>query len=167
MLDGGCDPLYIGRRLIRMASEDIGNADPRGLRLALDSCEAYERLGSPEGELALAQAVVFLACAAKSNALYTAFGAAMADAKRFGSVEPPLQLRNAPTKLMKTLDYGKGYRYSHDEPGQFSAGENYFPEELGERQYYHPVAAGLEIRIGERLAELRKLDKAARAREAG
>ncbi|MCG2633356.1 MAG: recombination factor protein RarA, partial [Gammaproteobacteria bacterium] len=166
MLDGGCEPLYIGRRLIRMASEDIGNADPRALRMTLDACEAYERLGSPEGELALAQAVVFLACAAKSNAVYSAMGAAMADARGSASMEPPLHLRNAPTRLMKQLDYGKGYRYAHDEPARFAAGENYFPEEMGARQYYHPVDAGLEIRIGERLAELRRLDQAARQEQA-
>lgn len=156
MLDGGCEPRYIARRVLRMASEDIGNADPRGLTMALEACEVYERLGSPEGELAIAQAVVFLACAAKSNAVYTAFGAAMADAKSLGSLEVPRHLRNAPTRLMKELDYGKGYRYAHNEPDAFAAGENYFAEGMEPRQYYQPVPRGLEIKIREALEKRRK-----------
>ncbi len=161
MLDGGCDPLYIARRVVRMASEDIGNADPRGLQLALDAWDVQERLGSPEGELAVAQAVVYLACAPKSNAVYTAFGAAMKDAREQGSLEVPLHLRNAPTRLMKELGYGKQYRYAHDEPEAYAAGENYFPEGLGRRQYYLPTDRGLEGKIAERLAHLRELDKRA------
>ena len=152
MLDGGCDPRYIARRVLRMASEDIGNADPRALTMALEACDVFERLGSPEGELAIAQAVVFLASTAKSNAVYVAFGEAMADAKSLGSLEVPLHLRNAPTKLMKGLGYGKDYRYAHDEPDGYAAGENYFPEGLQSRQYYRPVARGLEIKIAEALA---------------
>ena len=159
MLDGGCDPLYIARRVLRMASEDVGNADPRALEIALYAWEAQERLGSPEGELAIAQAVTYLACAAKSNAVYTAFDAAKRDARDGGSLEVPLHLRNAPTKLMKELGYGKRYRYAHDEPDAYAAGERYFPEELGERVYYHPVQRGLEIKIAEKLAQLRELDK--------
>ncbi|MCZ6804272.1 MAG: replication-associated recombination protein A [Proteobacteria bacterium] len=162
MVDGGCDPFYIARRVVRMASEDIGNADPRGLRIALDAWETQERLGSPEGELAIAQAIIYLACAAKSNAVYTAFNTAMQDAKQSGSKEVPLHLRNAPTKLMKSLDYGKDYRYAHNEPDAYAAGENYFPEELGTREYYHPVNRGLEIKISEKLAMLRQQDKEAR-----
>lgn len=158
MLDGGCDPLYIARRIVRMASEDIGNADPRALQLALNAWEAQERLGSPEGELALAQAVIYLACAAKSNAVYTAFTAARAEVEKSGSLAVPLHLRNAPTKLMKQLGYGKHYRYAHDEPNAYAAGENYFPEELKGQRYYYPVERGLEIKIKEKLAELRKLD---------
>lgn len=157
MLDGGCNPEYIARRVIRMATEDVGNADPRALRLALDAAETYERLGSPEGELAIAQAIVYMACAAKSNATYVAFGAAMDDAKNNGSLEVPLHIRNAPTKLMKELDYGKNYRYAHDEENAFAAGEKYFPEEMGELEYYHPVNRGLEIKIAEKLAQLRSL----------
>ena len=160
MLDGGCDPRYIARRLVRMASEDIGNADPRSLRLALDAWEAQERLGSPEGELALAQTVIYLACAPKSNAVYKAYSAALADAQNHGSLDVPLKLRNAPTALMKKLDYGKTYRYAHDEPDAYAAGESYFPESLGERKYYHPVQRGLEKKIAEKLAYLRQLDKA-------
>jgi putative ATPase len=159
MLDGGCDPLYLARRLVRVASEDVGNADPRALRLTLDAWEAQERLGSPEGELALGQAVVYLACAPKSNALYTAFNAALEDARKLGSAEVPLHLRNAPTRLMKELGYGKRYRYAHDEPEGYAAGEQYFPEEIGKRTYYHPVPRGLEIKIGEKLAFLRQLDE--------
>lgn len=159
MLDGGCDPLYIARRVLRMANEDIGNADPRGLQLALNAWETQERLGSPEGELAISQAVVYLACAPKSNAVYTAFAQAMADAKKYGSLEVPLHLRNAPTKLMKSLDYGKEYRYAHDEPEAYAAGEKYFPTEIGEKQYYFPVQRGLEIQIAEKLARLKELDK--------
>lgn len=159
MLDGGCDPLYIARRVIRMASEDIGNADPRGLQLAVDACEVYERLGSPEGELALAQAIVYLAVAAKSNAVYSAFNEAMRDAKEFGSLDVPLHLRNAPTKLMKQLGYGKEYRYAHNEADAYAAGENYFPEELSNRIYYHPTQRGLELKIGEKLMQLRQKDR--------
>ncbi len=159
MIDGGCDPLYIGRRLVRTASEDIGNADPRALELALNACEVYERLGSPEGELALAQAVLYLAVAPKSNAAYVAFGEAMRVAKESGSLDVPLHLRNAPTKLMKELDYGKNYRYAHDEKDAYAAGENYFPEELKNRTYYRPVPRGLELKISEKLTQLRALDK--------
>lgn len=159
MLDGGCDPRYIARRTIRMANEDIGIADPRALELALNACDVYERLGSPEGELAIAQAIVYLSCAPKSNAIYLAFGQAMQDAKLHGSVDVPLQLRNAPTKLMKNLGYGKAYRYAHDEPEAYAAGENYFPDELKPRIYYRPVPRGLETKIAERLAYFRELDK--------
>jgi putative ATPase len=156
MLDGGCDPRYVARRVLRMASEDIGNADPRALALALQASETYERLGSPEGELAIAQAVVFMACAAKSNAVYVAFGAAMADAQQHGTLEVPLQLRNAPTGLMKSLGYGKGYRYAHDEPDAYAAGEKYFPEGMEPARYYQPVDRGLEIKIREALERRRK-----------
>lgn len=156
MLDGGCDPRYIARRVLRMASEDIGNADPRGLTMALEACEVYERLGSPEGELAIAQAVVFLASTAKSNAVYAAFGEAMEDAKTLGSLEVPLHLRNAPTRLMKRLGYGKDYRYAHDEPDAFAAGENYFPEGMAPKQYYRPAPRGLEIKIAEAMEKRRK-----------
>ncbi len=162
MLDGGCDPLYIARRVVRMASEDIGNADPRALQLALSAWDVQERLGSPEGELAIAQAVVYMACAPKSNAVYTAMGAAMDDAQKQGSLEVPLHLRNAPTRLMKQLDYGKGYRYAHDEAEAYAAGENYFPEGLGKRQYYFPTEQGLEGKIAERLAHFRELDRKVR-----
>lgn len=157
MLDGGCDPLYIARRVVRMASEDIGNADPRGLELALNAAHAYERLGSPEGELALAQAIVYLACAPKSNAVYVAYKAAMADARSSGSLDVPIHLRNAPTKLMKDLGHSAEYRYAHDEAHAFAAGENYFPEALKGKRYYFPVERGLEIKIKEKLAFLRKL----------
>lgn len=156
MLDGGCDPRYIARRVLRMSFEDIGLADPRGQTLALEACEIYERLGSPEGELAIAEAVVFLACAAKSNAVYTAFGEAMEDAAKYGSLEVPMHLRNAPTRLMKQLGYGKGYRYAHDEPDAFAAGEKYFPEGMPEREYYRPVPRGLEIKIGEAMQRRKK-----------
>jgi putative ATPase len=159
MLDGGCDPLYIARRVVRMASEDIGNADPRGLELALNAWETYERLGSPEGELAIAQAVAYLAVAAKSNAIYTAYKQAMRAAKDSGSLDVPMHLRNAPTTLMKEMDYGKNYRYAHDEENAYAAGETYFPEALGELVFYHPVNRGLEIKIGEKLTQLRALDK--------
>ncbi len=162
MLDGGCDPLYIARRVVRMASEDIGNADPRGLQLALNAWDVQERLGSPEGELAVAQAIVYLACAPKSNAVYTAYNAAMAEVQRSGSLEVPIHLRNAPTRLLKELGYGHAYRYAHDAPDAYVAGETYFPEGLGERRYYHPVPRGLELRIAEKLAELRARDAAAR-----
>jgi putative ATPase len=158
MLDGGCDPLYIARRLVRMASEDIGNADPRALALALDAWDVMERLGSPEGELALAQAVLYLACAAKSNAVYTAYNAARSDVGKTGSLEVPVHLRNAPTRLMKELGYGKAYRYAHDEPEAYAAGEHYFPEGMAPVRYYRPVNRGLEIRITEKLAHLRELD---------
>ena len=156
MLDGGCDPIYIARRVVRMASEDIGNADPRGLQLALNAWDAYERLGSPEGELALAQAVVYLACAPKSNAVYKAFKLAMQDAKQSGSLDVPMHLRNAPTAFMKGLDYGKGYRYAHDEADAYVAGENYFPDTLRGRRYYEPVQRGLELKISEKLVALRE-----------
>jgi putative ATPase len=162
MLDGGCDPLYIARRIVRMASEDIGNADPRALALTLEAWDTYERLGSPEGELAIAQAVVYLAVAPKSNAVYAAFNAAVEDVKRHGTLEVPLQLRNAPTRLMRALDYGKGYRYAHDEAGAFAAGEQYLPDELKGRIYYEPVDRGLEIRIAEKLAQLRAANRKAR-----
>ena len=158
MLDGGCDPLYIARRVVRMASEDIGNADPRALQLALNAWDTQERLGSPEGELAVAQAVVYMACAPKSNAVYTAYNAAMHSAKEHGSLEVPLHLRNAPTKLMKALDYGKDYRYAHHEEGAFAAGENYFPEGLRGERYYFPTDRGLEIKIKEKLERLRELN---------
>jgi putative ATPase len=158
MLDGGCDPRYIARRVLRMASEDIGNADPRALSMSIEACEVYERLGSPEGELAIAQAVVFMACAAKSNAVYVGFNEAMADAKELGSLDVPLHLRNAPTTLMKGLGFGKGYRYAHDEPEAHAAGEKYFPDSIEPRQYYRPVPRGLEIKIAEALARLRKRD---------
>ncbi len=158
MLDGGCDPLYIARRALRMASEDIGNADPRALQLAVNACDVYERLGSPEGELAIAQAIVYLAVAPKSNAVYVAFNAAMSDVKAQGSLEIPLHLRNAPTRLMKQLGYGKEYRYAHDEPNAYAAGENYFPEGCAKRQYYYPVSRGLEVKIAEKLAQLKKWD---------
>ncbi|MEY4751392.1 MAG: hypothetical protein RIQ60_3606 [Pseudomonadota bacterium] len=163
MLDGGVDARYIGRRLVRMASEDIGLADPRALRLTLDAVETYERLGSPEGELALAQALVYLAVAPKSNAVYTAFKAVQAFVARDGTRPVPLHLRNAPTRLMKSLDYGRDYRYAHDEDGGYAAGEHYFPEALDPPpRFYEPVARGLEIRIADKLAELRKLDEAAK-----
>ncbi len=164
MLAGGCDPLYIARRALRMASEDVGNADPRALTLALEACAVYERLGSPEGELAIAQAIVFMACAAKSNAVYTAYSAATADATGQGSLEVPLHLRNAPTKLMKEIGYGKGYRYAHDEPGGYAAGERYFPDDLPDRRYYVPAPRGLEIKIGEALEARRERDRSARAK---
>lgn len=162
MLDGGCDPLYVARRVVRMASEDIGNADPRGLQLALNAWDAYERLGSPEGELAIAHAVVYLACAPKSNAVYMAYKQARKDAQQFGSLDVPLHLRNAPTKLMKSLDYGKDYRYAHDEPDAYAAGENYLPPELKGRIYYAPMDRGLELKIKEKLATLRNKPPLAR-----
>jgi putative ATPase len=158
MLDGGVDPRYAARRMVRMASEDIGLADPRALALALDAAATYERLGSPEGELALAQAVVYLAMAPKSNAVYAAWNAARAHVAGDGTRPVPLHLRNAPTKLMKSLDYGRGYRYAHDEAGGFAAGENYWPDGLAPQRWYQPVPRGLEIRIGERLEELRRLN---------
>ncbi|NOT85495.1 MAG: replication-associated recombination protein A [Methylococcaceae bacterium] len=161
MLDGGCDPLYLARRIVRMASEDIGNADPRVLQLCMNAWDTQQRLGSPEGELALAQAIVYMACAPKSNAVYVAFKAAQQDAQRSGSLPVPLHLRNAPTPLMQGLDYGKHYRYAHDEPEAYAAGETYLPEELAGASYYRPVSRGLEIKIAEKLKHLRALDKAA------
>jgi len=159
MLDGGCDPLYIARRMIRVASEDIGNADPRSLQLTLNAWEVLERLGSPEGELALAQAVVYLACAPKSNAVYKATKAAMSDARDKGSLEVPMHLRNAPTRLMKDLGYGDNYRYAHDEEGALAAGEKYFPDDMSPVKYYHPVPRGLEIRIREKLDEIERRNR--------
>lgn len=156
MLDGGADPRYVARRLVRMAAEDIGLADPRALRLALDAAEVYERLGSPEGELALGECVIYLAVAPKSNAVYKAFNAARAFVKRDGTRPVPLHLRNAPTQLMKSLHYGKDYRYAHDEPGGFAAGENYWPEGMAPPAFYEPVERGLEIRIAEKLRALRE-----------
>ena len=158
MLDGGCDPAYVARRIVRMASEDIGNADPRALTLCLEAWQVQERLGSPEGELAIAQAIVYLACAAKSNAVYTAYNAARADVEAGGSLDVPLHLRNAPTRLMKDMDHGADYRYAHDEAGGYAPGENYFPEPLQGRQYYHPVDRGLESKIREKFKYLRELD---------
>ncbi|MCU0758681.1 MAG: replication-associated recombination protein A [Steroidobacteraceae bacterium] len=155
MVDGGCDPSYLARRITRMAVEDIGLADPRGLQVAIDAWEAYDRLGSPEGELALANAIVYLACAPKSNAVYSGYGEAMADVEKFGTLDVPLRFRNAPTRLMKDLGYGQGYRYAHDEPGAFATGERYLPDEMPDRRYYRPVPRGLEIKIGEALARLR------------
>jgi putative ATPase len=155
MLDGGCDPLYVARRVVRMAVEDIGLADPRALSITLDAWQAYERLGSPEGELAIAEAVVYLACAPKSNAVYVAMAEVTADVERFGTLEVPARLRNAPTRLLKELGHGQGYRYAHDEPDAFAAGERYLPDELPDRRYYRPAPRGLEIRIGEALARLR------------
>ncbi len=159
MLDGGCDPHYIARRLIRIASEDIGNADPRALTLTLDAAQVQERLGSPEGELALAQAVTYLAAAPKSNAVYRAFQCAQQDAKQTDSSQVPVHLRNAPTRLMKQLGYGKHYRYAHDEPDAYAAGEHYFPEDMPQKRYYQPVNRGLEIKISEKLNRLALLDE--------
>jgi len=165
MLDGGADPRYLARRIIRMAWEDIGLADPRAARIALDAAETFERLGSPEGELALAEAVLYLAMAAKSNAAYLAYNAARAFVGSDGSRPVPVRLRNAPTRLMKDLDYGKDYRYAHDEAGAYVAGESYFPEGMPVVDWYRPVERGLEIRIGEKLAQLRELDRRARERK--
>ena len=164
MLDGGAEPLYMGRRLVRMAIEDIGLADPRALEICLNACSTYERLGSPEGELALAEAAVFLACAAKSNAVYKAYNAARKFVANDISRPVPIHLRNAPTKLMKELGYGKAYRYAHDEPGGSAAGENYLPEGMARPDWYQPVDRGLEAKIGEKLARLRELDREAEAR---
>ena len=164
MIDGGADPLFLARRVVRMASEEIGNADPRALTLALNAWDVQERLGSPEGELAVAQAVVYIACAPKSNAVYKAFNAAMKDVASQPSFEPPLHLRNAPTKLMKELGYSEGYRYAHDEPQAYAAGEDYFTEELEPRRYYRPVDRGLEQKIGQKLDHLRSLDAASQKR---
>jgi putative ATPase len=155
MLDGGCDPLYIARRVVRMAMEDIGLADPRAFALTLDAWEAYDRLGSPEGELAIANAVVYLACVPKSNAVYVAMGEAMEDVERFGTLDVPLRFRGAPTRLMKSLGYGRDYRYAHDEPDAFAVGERYLPDEMPDRRYYRPVPRGLELKIGEALARMR------------
>ena len=160
MLDGGCDPLYIARRVVRMATEDIGNADPRGLQMALAAWDTQARLGSPEGELAIAQALVYLACAPKSNAVYAAFGAARSEVQSGPSLEVPMHLRNAPTRLMKDMGHGDSYRYAHDEPEAHAAGENYFPPELAGRRYYFPVARGLEKQIAEKLQILRERDAA-------
>ncbi len=162
MLDGGADPRYMARRLVRMASEDIGLADPRALRLALDAAEVYERLGSPEGELALAECVVYLAIAPKSNAVYKAYNEAKAYIKKDGTRPVPMHLRNAPTKLMKELDYGKNYRYAHDEAGAFAAGESYLPEGMPEPGFYRPVERGLEIKIAEKMRTLRALNDKSR-----
>jgi putative ATPase len=159
MIDGGCDPLYIARRVVRMASEDIGNADPRALSLSLDAWNTQERLGSPEGELSIAQAIIYLAAAPKSNAVYSAFNAAQADIKSMPTHEVPLHLRNAPTKLMKELDYGAEYRYAHSEPGGFAPGENYFPQELQDKRYYFPTDRGLEQKIAEKLEYLKQLNE--------
>jgi putative ATPase len=164
MLDGGCDPLYLARRIVRMASEDIGNADPRALGICLQAWDTQERLGSPEGELTLAQAVLYLACAPKSNAVYMAFNAVRKDVQRKGSLEVPLHLRNAPTRLMKELGYGKTYRYAHDEPEAYAAGEQYFPDDMEPVRYYQPAPRGLEIKIAEKLAYLRELDRKAKGR---
>jgi putative ATPase len=162
MLDGGCDPLYLARRLTRIASEDVGNADPRALSLCIDAWETQRRLGSPEGELALAQATLYMACVPKSNAVYSAFNAAMQDARGLGSLPVPAHLRNAPTKLMKELGHGEGYRYAHDEAEAYAAGERYFPDEMPDKRYYAPPDHGLETRINERLQRLRELDRAHR-----
>ena len=159
MLDGGCDPLYIARRVVRMAVEDVGLADPRAFTLTLQAWEAYDRLGSPEGELAIANAVVYLACAPKSNAVYVAMGEAMADVEQYGTLDVPLRLRNAPTRLMKGLGYGEGYRYAHDEPEAYATGERYLPDEMPDKRYYRPVSRGLEIKIGEALERLRNRGK--------
>jgi len=155
MLDGGCDPHYLARRILRMAIEDIGLADPRGAQLALDAWQTYERLGSPEGELAIGNALVYLAVAPKSNAAYVALGEARADVEQFGTLDVPLRFRNAPTKLMKELGYGEGYRYAHDEPDAFVKGERYFPDDMPDRRYYRPTPRGLEIKIAEALARIR------------
>jgi putative ATPase len=163
MLDGGCDPHYLARRITRMAIEDIGLADPRALQLALEAWETFDRLGTPEGDLALAEAVMYLAVAAKSNAAYIAYGEAQADVQRYGSLEVPLRFRNAPTGLMKQLGYGTGYRYAHDEPDAYAAGERYFPDDMPDRHYYQPTPRGLEQRIGERLEQLRAAAAAAKA----
>ena len=163
MLDGGADPRYMARRLVRMASEDIGLADPRALRLALDAAEVYERLGSPEGELALAECVVYLAVAPKSNAVYKAYNAAKAWVKQDGTRPVPMHLRNAPTQLMKQLDYGKGYRYAHDEVDGFAAGERYLPDDMPEPGFYEPVERGLEIKIAQKLRDLRERNATASA----
>ena len=165
MLDGGADPLYLGRRIVRMATEDVGLADPRALRLALDACETYERLGTPEGELALAETVIYLACAAKSNAVYAAYNAARDFVARDGTRPVPLHIRNAPTRLMKDLGYGRDYRYAHDEEGAYAAGETYFPEGMPEVEWYRPTDRGLEAKIREKLEHLRALDAEAKGKK--
>ncbi|MBT8008222.1 MAG: replication-associated recombination protein A [Gammaproteobacteria bacterium] len=162
MIDGGVDPLYVARRVVRMASEDIGNADPRALQITLNAWDTYERLGSPEGELAIAQAISYLAVAPKSNAIYKAWNRVLADVKAGGSAEVPVHLRNAPTKVMKELGYGHAYRYAHDEPEAYAAGETYFPDALGEQRYYEPVERGMEIKIKQRMDYLQQLDQQAR-----
>jgi len=162
MIDGGADPLYIGRRVVRMAVEDVGLADPRALGIALDACQTYERLGSPEGELALAQAVVYLAIAPKSNAIYEAYNSARDFVRRDGTRPVPLHIRNAPTRLMKNLGYGKDYRYAHDEEGAYAAGEDYFPEGMPAVEWYKPTERGMESRIRERMEEMRRLDEEAK-----
>ena len=159
MIEAGCDPLYIARRVLRIAAEDIGNADPRAAQLAQYAWDTYSRLGSPEGELAIAQSIIFMACAAKSNAVYTAYNDAMAFVKKHGTQEVPMHIRNAPTGLMKELGYGDNYRYAHDEADAFSPGQTYFPDGLGEQRFYHPVEQGLEIRIREKLERLRSQQK--------
>jgi len=165
MIDGGCDPLYLARRIVRMACEDIGNADPRGLEIALNAWQTYERLGSPEGELAIAQAIVYLASTAKSNAVYQALGLAMKDARESGTLEVPMHIRNAPTRLMKELGHGKDYRYAHNEEEAFAAGETYFPDAMQEKIYYQPVDRGLEVKIAEKLSRLRKSNEKNRSRK--
>jgi putative ATPase len=164
MLDGGADPRYIARRVIRMAAEDIGLADPRALEVALAAAETYERLGSPEGELALAQAVVYMACAPKSNAVYTAFGAVREFIAKDGTRPVPMRLRNAPTRLMKELGYSKGYRYAHDEEGAYAAGERYLPDDMTPQRWYEPTDRGAEARIRERLDQWRALDRGRRSK---
>jgi putative ATPase len=156
MIDGGADPGFIVRRFVRMASEDIGNADPRALTLTLAAWDSYDRLGSPEGELALAQACVFLALAPKSNAVYAAYGAAMEDARTQGTLDVPLHLRNAPTRLMKEIGYGKGYRYAHDEPDALAPGQTHFPDSMEPRSYYEPVPRGLELKLRDTLERIRQ-----------
>ncbi len=167
MLDGGCDPLYLARRVVRMAVEDIGLADPRALTMTLNAWDTYDRLGSPEGELAIAEAVVYLACAPKSNAVYLALGNVKQEIKKTGSLEVPMHLRNAPTKLMKELGYGKGYRYAHDEPHAYAAGETYLPPEIKDARFYVPTQFGLEQRIAEKLAELRARDRDTKMKPSG
>jgi len=162
MMDGGCDPLYVARRMVSIASEDIGNADPRALQLALNAWDTVQRQGIPEGELAMAQAITYLASAPKSNASYMALKAAKQAARQSGSLDVPMHLRNAPTKLMEELDYGKGYRYAHDEPDAFAIGATFFPDEMGEQEFYHPVDRGLEIKISEKLNRLRALNKSSK-----
>ena len=158
MIDGGCDPLYVARRAVRMAIEDIGLADPRAFRMTLDAWEAYDRLGSPEGELAIATAIIFMAVAPKSNAVYVAMAEAKEDVEKYGTLDVPLRFRNAPTRLMKELGHGKGYRYAHDEPDAFATGERYLPDEMPDRRYYRPAPRGLEIKIGEALERMRTKD---------
>ena len=165
MLDGGCDPIYLARRLTRMAVEDVGLADPRALQMAIEAWDAYDRLGSPEGDLALAQVVIYLATCAKSNAAYVAFGEAQSDVRERGSLDVPMHLRNAPTRLMKELGHGAGYQYDHDAEGGVALGQTGFPDAMGEKHYYHPVDRGLEIRLAEKLAQLRAAREAARNKE--